>query len=101
VAKIGECALDPVLAPGGIFTGHPQKEFDGLFGDRRAPEYLAAIAVIPLLGHQLPMPTKDGVGCHDGGDLLQGLATQYFSFDDKAAPLVIGKQDGFLTEFFF
>jgi hypothetical protein len=47
------------------------------------------------------MPTKDGVRGDDSGDLLQGLATQYFSFDGKAAPLVIGKQDAFLTELFF
>jgi len=90
VAKIGGCAPEAVIAPGGIFTGHAQKEFDGLFGGRRAPQFPAAIAIVPFQGHQFAMPTKDGVRGDDGSDFLQGLATQYFPFDGKAAVLVIG-----------
>ena len=41
-----------------------------------------------------------GVRCDDGSDFLQRLATQYLSFDGKAA-LVIGEQDAFLTELLF
>ena len=67
---------------------------------RREPEILAALPVIPLPGHQLPLPTKDGVRGDDGIDFLQRLATQYLPFDAQAAALVIGK-DAFLTELFF
>jgi len=67
---------------------------------RRAPDLLAALAVIPPPGHQLPMPTKDGVRGDHGIDFLQRLATQYLSFDGQAAALVIGK-DAFLTELLF
>ena len=60
MAEIGECTLDPVIAPGGIFTGDAQKEFDGVSGNRRAPDFPASLAVVPFQGHQFAMPTKDG-----------------------------------------
>ena len=98
MAKIGGCAPEAVIAPGGIFTGHAQKEFDGLFGNRWAPEFLAAVAVVPFPGHEFTMPTKEGVRGDDGSDFLQRVATQYFSFDGKAAALVIVEQDAFIAK---
>ena len=46
MAKIGECALQAVIAPSRVFAGHAQKESDGLFGARRAPEFPAPPLVI-------------------------------------------------------
>jgi len=68
---IGECALDPVIAQDGTFTGPAQKESDGLFGNRRTPDFPASLAVVPFQGHQFAMPTKDGVRC-DGRGAVAG-----------------------------
>jgi hypothetical protein len=81
VTEIIECALDAVIAPSWIVTGHTQQEFNNFLGNRWAPEFLAALAVILLPGYQFTMPTKYGARGHDGGDFLQHLATQHLSFD--------------------
>ena len=60
-----------------------------------------SFAAIDIPGHKFPMPSKDGVRRHDGSDFLQCLATQQFSCDGQAAPLVIGKQDALLEKLLF
>jgi hypothetical protein len=101
VAEIGECTLEAIIAPRGIFTGHAEEEFTDLLGDPRASRLLASLAVIPLSGHQFPMPAKDGVRSKDRGNFLQCLAAQYLPFDGEAAPLVVAKQDAFLAKLLF
>ena len=101
MAKIGESTLDPVIAPRGIFTSHPQNQFNNLLGQRRTPDFLALLAVIPLPGDEFSMPTKKSVWGHNRGDFLERLAAQYLSFDGQAAPLIITEQDAFLAELLF
>jgi hypothetical protein len=62
VPEVSQCALDAVVAPGRILPGHAQHEFDDLRSDPRAPDASATIAAVPLLGDELPVPTKDGIG---------------------------------------
>ena len=101
MAEIGECTLEAIIAPRGIFTGHAQQDFNHLLRHGRAARLLASLAVIPLPGHQFPMPAKDGVRSKDRGNFLQCLAAQYLPFEGEAAPLVVAQQDAFLAELLF
>src|ERR1035441_9235601 len=55
------------------------------------------VAVVPLLGHQLPMPAQNGVRREERADLVQELATQDLAFDGQATTLVVVEQDPFLA----
>ncbi len=44
------------------------------------------------------MPAEDRVWRHDGRELHQGFAAEYFSFDRQEPPLVIGQKDPFLAK---
>src|ERR1019366_7560432 len=56
------------------------------------------IAMVPLLGHQLPMPAQNGVRREERTDLLQCLAAQDLAFDSQAASLIVIEQNPFLAD---
>ena len=95
VANIGQATLDPVKAPTWVFFGQSQYEVhDDL--SHTWPTwflFLAAIAVIPLLGDQLSMPTQQRVRSDDGGQFHQGLSPQSFGFDGQYTALVVSEED--------
>ena len=63
IAKIGQCSLDPIVAPGGILSCHLDNELDHFFRHRGPSRALPGPAAgIPLRGNQLSVPTQDGVG---------------------------------------
>ena len=64
---------------------------------RGRPTDFPLLAMIPLLCHELSVPAKDRVGCHDRGQFLQCLAAQRLAFDGQQTALVIGEQDAFLA----
>jgi len=47
------------------------------------------------------MPSEYGIGCDDGGDLLQGLAGEHLTFDGQPSTLIIVEQNATLAELFF
>ena len=89
VTKVGQCALDAIVTPARVFAGHAQYEVDNLSRGRRTPDLLAALPVIPLCGHQFPMPAQKRIRSHDRGDLLEHLPPENLTFDRQTAPLVI------------
>ncbi len=61
---------------------------------------LSLVCVIPFASDELTMPSEYGVGCDDGGDLLQGLAGEHLTFG-QASTLIIDEQNATLAELFF
>ncbi len=43
----------------------------------------------PLLGNELPMPTKDGVGSHERSNFDQGTSSNDLAADSEPASLII------------
>jgi hypothetical protein len=44
------------------------------------------------------MPAQDGFGSHEGGKLIEHLATEDLAFDGKPASLVVVEEYSFLSE---
>ena len=76
VSEIRHGALDTVVAPGRILLGHTQDQVDDLGSDSWPPHGLSAVAEVPLLGHQVPVPAQDGVGGEGGADLAEDLPSK-------------------------
>ena len=97
MSEVGQGALDAVVAPGRILPGHAQDEFDDFRFDGRPPHGPSAVAEVPLLGHQLPVPAQDGVGGAGGADLAEDLPTEHIALDRQASPLVVVEPDPLLA----
>ena len=101
MAKISQRALDAVVTPGWVLTGHAQYEFNNLVWSGRPPDLVASPTLVPFGSHQFPMPAQDRIRSYDSGNLLQHLPAEDLAFDRQTAPLVIVEQDAFLAELFF
>jgi hypothetical protein len=97
VPEVREGTLDADVAPGRIFSGHAQDQVDDLRSDWRPSHGLAAIAVVPFLGQQLPVPAQDGVGGEGGADLVEDLPAKDLAPDRQASPLVVVEPDPLLA----
>ncbi len=93
VPEVGEPVLDAVVAPGWILPGHAQDQLDDLRLYARTSDRAPALAVVPLLGHELPVPAEDGVGREGGTDLAEHLPSEHPAFDRQAPPLVAVELD--------
>ena len=57
--QIVQGALHAVIAPGRIFPGHAQDQFNNLLPDRRASGEFPALAIVPVCGHEFSMRVLD------------------------------------------
>ena len=92
VTNIGQAGLEFVKTPSWVFLGQLQYEVDDhLSYTGSARLVLAAVAVVPLLGDQFPVPAENRIWCHNGCQFQQGFATESLSFDGQESPLVVGQ----------
>ena len=98
MSKVGQGALDAVIAPRRILLSHAQDQFNDLLCDRRASGGLAALAVVPVCGHEFSMPAQDCFGSHDGGKLVEHLTAEDLAFDGEPASLAVVEENLFLSE---
>ena len=74
VAQIGQGANDAIIAPTGVILGQLHNEPFQHGIDGRATDGLGtSIGEIPLLGHQTPVPFKQGCRLDNRDDLGQQL----------------------------
>ena len=79
--QVGQCPLDAIVAPTRVLSGQPHHEFYHLIIHRSTSWLLlASLAVVPLLGHQLAVPTQDGFWCEERPHLFKYLASEYLAF---------------------
>jgi len=93
VPEVGERALDAVVAPCPILPGHAQDQLDDLRRDAGTSNGAPSLAVVPLLGYELPVPAEDGVGREGGTDFAEHLSPEHPALDRQAPPLVIVEPD--------
>ena len=67
---------DPVIAPRAILLGHADDQRLQLLGNHGATGSLALCGAIKLLGHELAVPTENGVGLDDRRHFRQRLLAQ-------------------------
>jgi hypothetical protein len=83
--------LNAVIAPSRILFSHWQHEFNDLLRRWRVSSALAAAAIVPVPGNELPMPSQDCFGNHDGDKLVN----RQEGFDGEPPAPVIVRQDAF------
>jgi hypothetical protein len=77
MAQVGECALNPRIAPLAILGRHPYHQLPDLSVHGRPSQSTAAV-VFPH--DQVPMPRGQGVRADDGPDLLEYSPGQLLRF---------------------
>src|SRR4030095_5656066 len=87
MAEVLQRTLDPRVAPRGILRRHPNHQYAEVSLQSGTPGTDARIS--PLAGHQLTMPSKNGVGRHDARDLPKHPTPEQVPQFCEAAPLGI------------
>jgi hypothetical protein len=90
VAEVLQPATDAGVAPGWILVRHADDERgDVRLGGRatRPPP----LRTLVLLADESPVPTQDGVGCHDAGDSREMTTAEDVAFHGETASLVVGQ----------
>jgi hypothetical protein len=68
VTQIGQCADDPVIAPAGVLTSHPDDQLSNFAPDPRPPWIGAMLGTVELLSDEPAIPRENGVGLGDTRD---------------------------------
>src|SRR6266849_6526022 len=82
-------AADACVAPGRVLGRHAYHERGDVRLGGRATGASRPGAVV-LLGDEPPIPTGDGVGSHDSGDVREAASAEDLAFHGQTAPLVVG-----------
>ena len=94
MSQVGQRALDAIIAPTWIFPCQTHHQFLNLFGKVwTSGLVLAALAKIPLLGHQQAMPAQERVWSYQGAYFRKQLAAKYIGLDGEATALVVVKEN--------
>ncbi len=96
MAEVVERPLDSRVAPARILVSHSD---DQVGDDLHHPMPTRGVSFVgPLLGDQLSVPTKDGVGSDERSDFGEGAAADGFAADSKTATLIVGQAESLAAE---
>jgi hypothetical protein len=76
IAEVLQSALDTIIAPGTIFSGHTDHHSFNLVVNSGPAYTLGGLRGGRLLGSELAVPGEDRIGLGNRGAFLQGLLTQ-------------------------
>ena len=93
VSQVGQGTLDAIVIPRRAVPRHAKNQLNDGWGYRRPPDLLAAVAVVPLLRDEHPVPAHDGVRRDDRPNLSEYLSARDLAFDRQASPLVVIEPD--------
>src|ERR1700674_693754 len=79
MAETLQPAADACVAPGWVLVRHAYHERGNVRLGARATGASRLRAVV-LLGDEPPIPTEDGVGCYDSGDVREAAPTEDLAF---------------------
>ncbi len=99
MAQVSQTVPNRGVAPKWILPGHLQDQFGDDLHDPRASRPFTAVC--PLPGNECTMPTQEGVGRHDIGDLKENLAAHRLAENSQPASLVIIEQGPLSAELLF
>ena len=86
--------LQPMMRALGIAVVETRREDPAqtlLSSGRTAPDGLAAVAVVRVLGHELPVPSQGGVGREALSDPAEDRSVEDLALDRQKPPLVVGR----------
>ena len=97
VTEVGQRSLDPLVAPGAVLGGHPNRKTPDAASYAR-PSGATTSAAVVLPGDELSVPTKNRVGRHDAATCRQQLAPKRLPEHSKPPSLVIIQTRPLLSE---
>ena len=96
MADVPESTLDSRVAPTRVLSGHSDCQFRDDLHDPRSPGGSALVG--PLLGDELPVPTKDGVGSDERSNVGEGASSDGLPSHGKPSALIVGQSKSLATE---
>ena len=76
VTQIGQSSDDAVISPAGVLSRHSHYQGFHFRWNRRAAWILPVFGAVELIGDELPIPSEDGIGLGDTGDLLKSRSAE-------------------------
>ena len=89
VTEIGECTLDPIIAPGDVLPCNANDQLRNFL--RNAGSTWSLPGISPFLRDALTMPGKQRIRCHQRFDFSECLSAKIFSFHGQPDSLFIGE----------
>jgi hypothetical protein len=90
IAQVGHGTGNAVIAPRAILSGHPHYQILDLLTDAGTSNRRARQGVNRLV-HELTMPSEDGVGLRNRGDLCQSLLPELLPQLGEGGALGVGE----------
>jgi len=94
--EILQGTLDSSISPPGILSGHSNRQLLDYLHDPTSP--WGAALVSPLLGYELPVPTENGVGSDERGDLGKRASADGLASHSQSASLIVGQPESSAAE---
>ena len=91
MAEIGEGSDDAVVSPAGILSGEADNERFQFGLDPGPARRTTEFGAVEFAGNEPPVPSEDGLGFGDTGDLLKRSATEPFADFSEGGSLGIRK----------
>ena len=89
MAEVAEWSLDACVAPARILVSYSDNQIGD---DLHHPTPTGGVSLMsPLLGDQLPVPPKDGVGSDKRSDFGEGAAADGFAPHGEAFALIVSQ----------
>lgn len=98
--QVRQRTFNAVIAPVRVFPGHADSKLRDCFRDGRSSSGFPAVAVVPVHGHQLPVPAQDSIWRNDGHQLGQRLSSKNVTFESKPSPLIVVQEDAAFAKLF-
>ena len=96
VADIVERPLDSSVSPAGILSRHSDGQVLDDLHDSTSPRGSSLVG--PLLGYELPVPTKDGVGSDERSNFAESPSSDGLAADREPATLIVGQTESSTPE---
>src|SRR5712691_6319240 len=91
--QVRQGTLDAAVTPRWVLLRHAQDELFDFLGDTRASKLFALLAAIELVCYQSLVPTQEGIGRGEGGELFEALTAQWIRQCGETAALGVGKTE--------
>src|SRR6266571_6269711 len=99
--QVRQGTLDAAVTPRRVLVRHAYDELFDFLGDTRASKRFALLAAIERVCNQSLVPTQEGIGRGEGGELCEALTAQWIRQCCETAALGVSQAQPTATELGF
>jgi hypothetical protein len=101
MSQIRQGALHAAVSPGRILFSHANDELLNLLGDAGSARVLTVLAAVKLPGDESLVPSHEGVGCGERGELFEAPAAKRVSKRSETTALGVSEPEPSAAELGF